>query len=75
MKRYMISLMESERGWGQDYWFEYYDSYEEAKRRIDEVNSKNTTIRAPDYYIQAEEKIVVIGESYDNLGSYRYDVL
>lgn len=62
MKRYKVSLMESERGWGQNYWYEYYNSYEEALERIKQVNSKNTSITAPDYYIQAEDKIEVIGE-------------
>lgn len=51
--KYEINLMESERGWGQDYWAERFDTYEEAAGRIAEVNSKNTAATAPDYYITA----------------------
>ena len=62
MKRYIIKLVESTRGWGQDYWYEYYDSYKEAIERIKNVNSQNTSITPPDHYIQADERIEVVGE-------------
>ena len=41
--KYRVHLMESERGWGQDYWSEDYDSLEEAKERIRKVNADNTS--------------------------------
>jgi hypothetical protein len=55
--KYRIWLVESERGWGQDWWSEDYDSYEEAKRRIAEVNAHNPPGPAPDYYIAAKTDI------------------
>ena len=53
MIKYRLNLMESERGWGQDYWHEDFNTREEAEARMQEVNSKNTSLVAPDYYIQA----------------------
>ena len=61
--RYQISVMESERGWGQDYWNEVYDTYEEAAKRIRDINSENTSSMAPDYYMQASDKIEAIEEN------------
>jgi hypothetical protein len=55
--------MESERGWGQDYWNEVYDTYEEAAKRIRDINSENTSSTAPDYYMQASDKIEAIEEN------------
>lgn len=51
--KYRIKMMESERGWGQDYWDEDYDTRAEAEARMREVNSWNTSKIAPDYYMQA----------------------
>lgn len=47
--------MESERGWGQNYWHTDYDTYEEAKEMFDSCNAQNTSLTAPDYYIMALE--------------------
>lgn len=58
--KYRIFLVESERGWGQDRWHEDYDTYEEAKRRIITVNAANVTLRAPDWYMQADDRIEVV---------------
>lgn len=55
--KYRIKLVESERGWGQEYWTEDYDTYVAAQRRIEEVNSKNTEKFAPDWYIAAFPEI------------------
>ncbi len=55
--KYRIFLVESERGWGQDYWHEDYDTYQEAKSRIQKVNSANKAGPAPDWYMQAEDRI------------------
>lgn len=58
--KYRISCMSSERGWGREYWNEDFDNIEDAKKRIFEINSKNTALVAPDYYEQAETKIEAI---------------
>lgn len=58
--KYRVFLLESERGWGRDTWTEDYDTYEEAKERIRSVNAENTAPVAPDYYMQAEDRIEVI---------------
>ena len=58
--KYRINIVESERGWGQDNWTEDYNTYEEAAARIDSVNSKNTSSIAPDWYMQADEKIEAV---------------
>lgn len=51
--KFIVKMMESERGWGQDYWNEEYDTREEAEARMKSVNAKNTAAVAPDYYIKA----------------------
>jgi hypothetical protein len=58
--KYRVYLMESERGWGQERWTEDYDTYEEALQRIQSVNAENTSSVAPDWYMQAEEKIEAV---------------
>lgn len=60
MLKYRIQVMESERGWGQDYWHEDYDTYEEADKRIKDINAQNTANSAPDWYMQAEPAIIAI---------------
>ena len=51
--KYRVEFMESERGWGQDYWHVDYDTKEEADRAFTETNARNTATHAPDYYIKA----------------------
>ena len=58
--KYQIQVMESERGWGSDHWQEVYDTYEEAKARIKEINDQNVSLTAPDWYMQAGETIEAI---------------
>ena len=51
---FYVVLMESERGWGQKDFLAYgFETREEAAKKMDEVNSENTSLTAPDYYIQA----------------------
>jgi hypothetical protein len=57
---YRIFIVESERGWGQDYWTEDYPTFAAAKKRIAEINSKNTSRTAPDWYMQAEDRVEVV---------------
>jgi hypothetical protein len=58
--KFRVQLMECERGFGREYWHEDYDTLVEAKARIREVNSKNTSINAPDWYMQAEEVVEAV---------------
>lgn len=58
--KYRIFLLESERGWGQKRWHEDYDTLDEAKMRIIKVNAVNVTLRAPDWYMQADDRIEVV---------------
>lgn len=51
--KYRVKMMESERGWGQDYWDEDFDTRQEAEARMREVNARNKSHVAPDYYMQA----------------------
>lgn len=60
MIKYRIQLMESERGWGSERWHEDYDTFQQAQERIHSVNSKNTALTAPDWYMIAEEKIEAV---------------
>lgn len=58
--KYQIRLVESERGWGREYWYETYNTRAEAQARIDEVNSKNTEKVVPDFYIAAFTDIEIV---------------
>lgn len=51
--KWRVHYMESERGWGQDYWYIDYDTKDEAQRAFDRTNALNVEAYAPDYYIQA----------------------
>ena len=59
-KQYRIYIVESERGWGQEYWHKDYNTYEEARNAIQEINSENTSSTAPDWYMQAEDRVEVV---------------
>lgn len=48
-----VYFMESERGWGQDYWETDYDTPQEAQAAYHDTNAKLTAPTAPDYYIKA----------------------
>jgi hypothetical protein len=63
MTKYRIQVVESERGWGREYWQEDFDSYDLAMLRIKEINSRNTSLVAPDYYVQADNQIEEIEET------------
>lgn len=55
--QYQIVVFESERGFGRKDWTEEFDTREEATARIKEINSHNTAVAAPDYYIAAYSEI------------------
>ena len=58
--KFRITCLSSERGWGREYWTEDFNTLNEAKARIKWYNDKNTALTAPDYYEQAEEKVIVV---------------
>ena len=51
--KYIVQMMESERGWGRNYWDVECDTREEAEAYMKKINDQNTEVRAPDYYMQA----------------------
>lgn len=55
-----VYVRESERGWGSDSWYQFFDSYEEAYASYMEINKDNPTDYVPDYYTvaYAPEKVV-----------------
>ena len=65
-KQYRIFVVESERGWGQKYEQWDYDTYEEAKAAIHRINSDNTAPTAPDWYMQAEDRVEVVEVNVGN---------
>ena len=58
--KYRIFVLESERGWGQERWTEEFDTYAEAKARIQAINAENTSPVAPDWYMQADDRIEAV---------------
>lgn len=62
MYKYRISLMDSDSWSGQSFWTEDFDTPEEAQARITEVNVKNVSPIAPDYYVKAFTDIKVVEE-------------
>lgn len=60
--KYRIKLVESERGWGQEYWNEDFDTRAEAQERIRSVNAENTEEKVPDYYVAAFPDIEIVEE-------------
>lgn len=61
VKKFRVTIIESERGWGRDEWTEDYDNRELAEARIHSINVRNKPGPAPDYYMQAS---TVIEEVY-----------
>lgn len=59
MIKYRVHYVESERSWGQRYFTNDFDTREEAQKAHDECNARNTSITAPDYYIQANSISVI----------------
>ena len=56
--KYRVTYLESERGWGQKTFTVDYDTYEAAKKAIDDTYARNNEEFVesggvvPDYYIQ-----------------------
>ena len=52
---YKVQINEYERGWGSKVdKILYFDNEKEAKDFVSKYNSRNTSITAPDWYMQAE---------------------
>lgn len=47
--------MESERGWGRNYWDVEFETRKQAEAYMKKINALNTSPVAPDYYMQAME--------------------
>ena len=58
--QYQITIVESERGWGQNYETYLFDTREEAQAAITRTNDLNTSETVPDWYCRAENKIEVV---------------
>lgn len=58
--KYRVTVIESERGWGQKVEYVDLDSYEEAARYRDGINADNVSDTVPDWYMLAEQKITLV---------------
>ena len=53
-----VTIIESERGWGQKVdEVKEFNSYEDAKRFQMEFNKENTALVAPDWYMAAKDPV------------------
>lgn len=57
--KFRLEFYESERGWGSDVWYNYYDTLDEALAARDECNRDNSGTHVPEYYIIARDITVV----------------
>lgn len=56
--RFVVQIIESERGWGQRVDEERaFDTYEEAAKFRDEFNSHNNEAEVPDWYMFATNPV------------------
>ena len=51
--KFRVHCVDSERGWGLDYWHVDFDTRAEAEKFKADINAKNTASVAPDFYSQA----------------------
>lgn len=56
---FRVTVVESERGWGQRYEYEYFNEIQHADDYVRSVNKHNVEMTAPDWYMQAEEPVFV----------------
>lgn len=58
--RFAVTIIESERGWGQKVdEIRYFDSADVAYKFVEEFNSKNNAIAVPDWYMMAQVPVRV----------------
>lgn len=60
--KFRVIVMESERGWGQKRFYQDFDTVEEAAKYRDNINAQNKPGPAPDWYMVAENNILVVEE-------------
>lgn len=58
--KFKVRITDYERGWGPSFDSCSFDTYEEAVKFIEKINSKNTAREAPDFYSVAEPANFVI---------------
>ena len=60
--RFEVTVVESERGWGQRCEYALFDTFEKARAYRDHINSFNDPPEAavPDWYMYAEKEIRVV---------------
>ena len=51
--KYIVNMMESERGWGQSYWDVEFNTRNQAEAYMKKINDQNTSPIVPDYYVKA----------------------
>lgn len=51
--KYIVNMMESERGWGRSYWDVEFNTRKQAEAYMKKINDQNTSPVAPDYYVKA----------------------
>ena len=59
--KFRVTVIESERGWGQKTEYQYFDTVEKAIEYRDGINEANEIVSVPpDWYMVAEKEIVVV---------------
>lgn len=58
--KYRVNVIESEAGWGQSHDSVFFDTAQAAIAYRDNINSKNTKEVVPDWYMVAEQEIVIV---------------
>lgn len=59
--KFRVTVIESERGWGQKTEYQYFDTVEKAIEYRDGINEVNEIVSVPpDWYMVAEKEIVVV---------------
>ena len=59
--KFRVTVIESERGWGQKTEYQYFDTIEKAIEYRDAINEVNEIVSVvPDWYMAAEKEIVVV---------------
>lgn len=65
--KHIVEYRFSERGWGGDVWYNGFNTIEEAKEEVNNINSKNTSKVVPNTYTVASYCGVkdVVPKGYD----------
>lgn len=52
---FRVTVIESERGWGQRFEYEYFNDIQHADDYVREFNKDNTEVVVPDWYMVAQQ--------------------